>query len=201
MACALLHAPATRALSALDAMPHPRRAAARAAVAALTCAVFAVYYRLVFVLPKSEYNRLHPYTSWVPLTCWMVLRNLTPPLRTWSARLYGWLGCVTLETYLSQFHVWLRTSVPNGQPKLLLSLVPGHPMLNFAACTALYVVVSHRLFELTNALKDVAVPHDDDRRLARNALLLAGMVGGAAALGAVGHAALGAVFGSGGGVV
>lgn len=27
-----------------------------------------------------------------------MLRNLTPPLRTFSMGLYGWLGCITLET-------------------------------------------------------------------------------------------------------
>ena len=28
----------------------------------------------------------------------IVLRNMTPSLRLWSMSLYGWLGCITLET-------------------------------------------------------------------------------------------------------
>ena len=167
---------AVKALNAIDEMPQPRRWTLRAVLAGVTLAIFSVYYKHVYVLPKVEYNQvrrgqslleeragaaaalccgaargterclsgashaagravqqprpdpacpvlhlptrlrqLHPYTSWIPLTCWMVLRNLTPSMRTWSMRLYGWLGCITLETYLSQFHIWLRSSVPNGQ--------------------------------------------------------------------------------------
>ncbi len=66
----------------------------------------------------------------------MLLRNLTPELRLWSMSLYGWLGCITLETYICQFHTWLNTVINDGQPKLLLALVPGYPMVNYAVCSA-----------------------------------------------------------------
>ena len=82
-------------------------------------------------------NRVHPYTSWIPITLWVVLRNVTPSMRHLSLSLFGWLGCITLETYISQFHTWLATGIPNGQPKMLLTFFPqSYPLLNFAASTA-----------------------------------------------------------------
>ena len=62
---------------------------------------------------------------------------MTPSMRTVSLGLYGWLGCITLETYISQFHTWLSTGIPDGQPKMLLAFFPAeYPLLNFAGTTA-----------------------------------------------------------------
>ena len=75
-----------------------------------------------------------------------MLRNLTPTLRTKSLGLYGWLGCITLETYVGQFHTWLATGIPDGQPKMLLAFFPPqYPLLNFAGTTAGAAVVPHAI--------------------------------------------------------
>ena len=45
--------------------------------------------------------------------------------------------------------------------------------MNFAICTALYVFISHRLFVLTNDLKNVAIPGKDAKLLWRNSGIMA----------------------------
>ena len=64
--------------------------------AAGTLGVLYVWGRMVYLKPKGEYNALHPYTSWIPITAFCVLRNLTPGLRLTSLALFGWLGRVSL---------------------------------------------------------------------------------------------------------
>lgn len=107
----------------IDDLPLARRTLVRSGVVAACTAAGYVWYTAIYTLPKVEYNAVHPYTSWVPLTLWIVVRNLTPAMRSHSLGLFGWLGCVTLETYIGQFHIWLRSNIPDGQPKWILDVV------------------------------------------------------------------------------
>lgn len=173
MACALLNPTLERVLARVDALPPRRAAATRLAAVAAALGVGATWYATVFTLPKREYNRLHPYTSWIPITCFLVLRNATPSMRQVHLHLFAWTGVVTLETYIGQFHTWLLSKRRDGQPIYLLCLIPGYPYLNFALVTAIYVLCSHRLFKATVTLRNELVPHDNNRLLLRNGIMLA----------------------------
>ena len=60
-----------------------------------------------------------------------VLRNCSPTLRRYHMHLFAWCGKVTLETYILQFHIWMKTTGINGSPKFLMVWLPGWFDTNF----------------------------------------------------------------------
>ncbi|KAK9800212.1 hypothetical protein WJX73_010053 [Symbiochloris irregularis] len=187
MACAYLHPWAEARLQRLDKLTRSQRLLIRAALASAAAGVMLLWIQHVYLLPKKEYNALHPYTSWIPISAYIVLRNITPNMRVYSMALYGWLGRITLETYIGQFHTWLATGIPDGQPKLLLAFLPsGYPLLNFAATSAVYVFISYRLFHLTDSFRQVLIPDKASGRvLVRNAVSAASAAAVLCAVGAL----------------
>ncbi|GFS25912.1 CAS1 domain-containing protein 1-like [Elysia marginata] len=134
-----------------------------AIAAACLCAGF-IWFFSFMRLEKYSYNAYHPYTSMIPVLCFIILRNIHPFLRSYHIGLFAWLGKITLETYLSQLHIYLLANA-----RTLLTLLTGYPMLNFALATILYLVVSHRLFVITNDCSNFLLPHSKDvRRSLRN---------------------------------
>lgn len=98
MICAYLHPKFESWLKSVDAQTPTKRRAIRALLAVFATTAGYVWYVHVYTLPKLEYNKLHPFTSWIPITAFLILRNITPSFRLHAMGLYGWLGCITLET-------------------------------------------------------------------------------------------------------
>lgn len=130
----------------------------RLVVAAMCLLAGIVWCRFVFFEEKKTYNKLHPFTSLVPIVVYLLLRNMTESLRQHYLFGFAYLGRVTLETYILQFHIWMKTTGINGSPKHLLVLIPEQHWVNFVVVSAVYIFLSVRLSNLTTVLRDALIP-------------------------------------------
>lgn len=69
---------------------------------------------------KANYNGYHPYLSWVPILSFVVLRNFSVFGRQSYSRFFAFIGKISLETFIGQFHMWLAADT-----KGLLVILPN----------------------------------------------------------------------------
>jgi len=156
-----------------------------ASVVVVTLGVAFYWYFAYFSLPKRAYNKVHPYTSFIAIFVYLVLRNILSALRRRYLHLFAWCGKITLETYILQFHVWMKTTGINGSPKYLMVWFPGYYWTNFVIVTAVYIFLSYRVFIITAALRDVVIPKEGGVALAKRAALVAAILIGVYGIAAV----------------
>eukprot|EP00961_Rhodomonas_salina_P186070 2512241-Rhodomonas_salina.1 len=62
----------------------------------------------------------------------------------------AYLGRISLESYLLQYHIWLACSATK-----LLVVVPGMPKVNLLVTSGVFMVLANQLFERTMALREL----------------------------------------------
>lgn len=149
MLCAYNYPYIDRFLHFLD-KKHENRRTAQVAILLkiwITVALFGVlvmWFHFVLMQEREYYKMIHPYTSWIAILIYLWFRNLHPSFRSHYLGLFSWLGKITLETYLSQIHIYMI-----GNAQKILIYLPRYPMLNFMLATVIYVAVSYVLFHQT----------------------------------------------------
>ena len=156
-------------LMEMEALKGANRTAAKLAVLGATLGLGYYWYAHYFALKKRDYNKVHPYTSFIPIFLYLVLRNINEWLRRRHLHLFAWCGKITLETYILQFHCWMKTTGINGSPKYLMVWLPDMFWANFILVSAVYIFLSFRIFHITAGLRDsgaiVPFPPDKLRRM------------------------------------
>ncbi|CAO3647776.1 unnamed protein product [Cunninghamella echinulata] len=105
---------------------------------------------------KFVYNEAQPYISWIPILAFIFLRNATLKLRNTSSKFFIFIGKISLETFIGQFHMWLA-----GDTKGLLIILPNLKWVtmttlgwytNLIFSTILFIFVCYYLSQTTTEL-------------------------------------------------
>ena len=164
MLCAYNHPTAKKYLNYLNG--HRFEKLILGCISTLLLVICGLWYKYVFILEKYEYNKLHPYTSFIPILTFILLRNSTSWLRRRYLFLFVFLGKITLETYISQLHIYLQSNAKN-----LIVYVSGYPLVNFVINTFIYLYMSRVLFHATLTLNEYIFPNDA-RKMWKNVVLI-----------------------------
>lgn len=56
---------------------------------------------------KYSYNRWHSMLSLLPISAYILLRNANGRLRSYEVPIFRWIGTISLELFVLQYHLWL----------------------------------------------------------------------------------------------
>ncbi|KZP00857.1 Cas1p-domain-containing protein [Calocera viscosa TUFC12733] len=129
---------------------HPQWTTAKRAALGLSVVTLAWFFWFELTREtKFVYNAYHPYVSFLPIAAFFILRNATPVLRSATSRLYTFVGKISLETFIMQYHIWLAADT-----KGILVVFPRTRWrsLNLVIATLMFVYISWNVAAATGTL-------------------------------------------------
>ncbi|XP_022901456.1 N-acetylneuraminate (7)9-O-acetyltransferase [Onthophagus taurus] len=104
---------------------------------------------------ELDCSEIHSYIVFLPIVSYIFLRNISGVLRTKYSSLFAWFGNISLELFISQYHIWLAADTHG-----VLVLIPGYPVLNIIVTSFIFVCASHEIHRITKILLPYAVPSE-----------------------------------------
>lgn len=117
----------------------------------LTVSIIAILSYVVWATQctdKTACNRIHSYASIIPITAFILIRNVPGYLRSSYSAFFGWFGRISLELFIGQYHIWLAADTKG----MLVVLSPAWPTLNLVVTSFVFVCVAHEINKLTGIL-------------------------------------------------
>ena len=105
-----------------------------------------------YISDKLTYNPIHPYIFWMPVAGYLMLRNSSKYLTEIHSEVLEFMGRITLETYVLQFHVFMCHEVQHIPIVIPGSGPDGDPvirLLNMLLCGAGFVALAYWARQIT----------------------------------------------------
>lgn len=104
---------------------------------------------------KISCNETHSVVSFIPITAFVLLRNVPGSFRSKFSKFFAWVGTISLELFIAQYHIWLAHDT-----KGVLVLVPRVPLLNVVLTTFVFVCISHEIHKVSGVLANALIAKD-----------------------------------------
>nr|XP_027211250.1 N-acetylneuraminate 9-O-acetyltransferase-like [Penaeus vannamei] len=119
------------------------------------------YSSMTFICStKPDCNEIHPFVAWVPITGYIILRNMIGILRTRYSSFFAWFGRISLELFVCQYHIWLAADTHG-----VLVLIPSYPVANVLVTSFIFICICHEIHHITNIITPFFVPNDSLRAM------------------------------------